>query len=302
MTTEQYFTHTVTLTDSQLNEKARAIATAMAEINRIEEERKKIADLRKTMKELSREIEEGAVTTTRLGKHEWHFPSEGMVYITPVYEDHFEPFTREMTPEEKEEHSQLEINFEEPQTETSPKAKVLHFRSADQEKEWLLANALMPAPEPYNAKLHDRQRFAARRLRRDDRYKPNFFYEGVFETRYDETSSQRIFTKLVEVYKKVSDSLDRANVLNLQEKYATPEPEPKAPTEPKADGAWYSVEQGENNFFPWLIRMEVWKDGRLVENKGVYHAKTLEEANTRLNDVRRAKEALDKAKAMEAVR
>ena len=64
MTTEQYFTHTVTLTDAQLNEKARAIASAMAEINRIEEERKKIAELRKTMKELSREIEEGVITTT----------------------------------------------------------------------------------------------------------------------------------------------------------------------------------------------------------------------------------------------
>src|SRR5574343_1655187 len=109
MTTEQYFTHTVTLTDAQLNEKARAIASAMAEINRIEEERKKVAELRKTMKELSREIEEGAITAAYLGTHQWHYPAEGKVHITPVYDGHFKAFTREMTTEELEEHSQIEI-------------------------------------------------------------------------------------------------------------------------------------------------------------------------------------------------
>jgi len=290
MTTEQYFTHTVTLTDAQLNEKARAIASAMAEINRIEEERKKIAELRKTMKELSREIEEGVITTTRRGNHHWHHPAEGKVHITPVYEDHFEPFTREMTPEELEEHSQIEIQFEEPKPPAKPKDII--FKTAEEEKEWLFNSAPLPQSIALSEIYVARPKYIAQRLSTRDGVKLKHYFEGVYELAYEGRS--RKYVRLVEVFKAVSESTDYANLLNLRDKYHDEKPEPTSPAEPKPDGAYYQVEEGTNKFFPWLIRMEVWKDGKFTESKIVYTAETAEKAHAMLAQRKRNAEELAK--------
>ena len=120
MSTKQFFEHKVELTDAQIIERAHLIAKATAEINRIEEEKKQIPILRRGITNYSRQIENGYIEWTASGEFHWNTPSEGKVLITPVEEGEFEPFTREMTLQEKQEHSQLEIVFEKPEADQKP--------------------------------------------------------------------------------------------------------------------------------------------------------------------------------------
>lgn len=111
MKTKQFFEHKVELTDTQIIERAHLIAKATVEINRIEDEKKKISVLRRRITDYSRQIENGYIEFTASGEFHWNTPYEGKVLITPVEAEEFESFTRDMTLQEKQEHSQLEIVF-----------------------------------------------------------------------------------------------------------------------------------------------------------------------------------------------
>jgi len=109
----------IILTDADIISRARLISDASAEITKIEEEKKRIPGLRNTIKYHSEEIAEGKIKKTFLGEHSWHDPIEGKVTITPVEDDKFRSFVRDMTDQEMSEHSQIELEFQDNPVKTA---------------------------------------------------------------------------------------------------------------------------------------------------------------------------------------
>lgn len=112
MKTIDFFEYRKELTNEDIIEHARVVAQASEEITEIEEAKKRLRGLREKIERHLKYIQEGKIQLQTQGEFEWHEPVQNAVTISPVHPGDFKPFVRDMTPEEIQEHSQLEIPFE----------------------------------------------------------------------------------------------------------------------------------------------------------------------------------------------
>lgn len=79
------------------------------------------------------------------------------------------------------------------------------------------------------------------------------------------------------------ESLEKTTeIMEKSEKGKTDQIECEAESIEVKDGTFFSVAKSDNRFFPWVIRKEVWTEGKLIESLGIEWADTEKEANAKL--------------------
>lgn len=111
MKTVNYFNYEKELTNEDVVHHAKIIAQASKEIGEIEEAKKRLRDLKETIERHSRYIQAGKIVSFLQGEFDWHKPVQDCVTISSP-SGRFPAFVRDMTPDEIQEYSQLEIPFE----------------------------------------------------------------------------------------------------------------------------------------------------------------------------------------------
>ena len=296
MPTKQFFEHKVELTDAQIIERAHLIAKATAEINRIEEEKKQIPILRRGITNYSRQIENGYIEWTASGEFHWNTPSEGKVLITPVEEGEFEPFTREMTLQEKQEHSQLEIVFEKPEVEAEKPAKykMKIFKTFEEERQYLLDKQYLNPYEYALSEIAERPKYRPEVIFCEAGTKIKWCKYGVYEVSYKEKSMR--YARLVEVFETIPEAKDHADLLNSHAESKDPEDERDLADifgtneEENAPQNEYYIEPSNSKVFPWQITRRS-DDDPFVKTAPMTYFRTKEEAEEYLAKMLTEKEA-----------